>query len=251
MFSMQFYNLTDQVDVYNFKEEAKEMMSIIKDYNEETWRPWGSFGKMAQLASTQYQGDPLNFYSKATSDNAYNNKITEIYNKLFEQTTNDYIKRHNITAEQWSTSTNQLCVYYPKKVKYTNLIMAFHTDFKQEQKNQPGLKHLVTANFYLNDDYEGGEIIFMIDDDENNLIRYKPKAGDLVIFPSGERHRHGVRTVDQGKKYFIRSFWHYMFEGSKEWHEEKAKYSEEEWAKKEDLRERLERNSYMKWIRVD
>jgi hypothetical protein len=248
---MESYNLFDQVVVYNFKEEADKIMNIIKDYDESEWGSWGSFGKMARLSSTSYTGNPKFFSSNAKSENPYNHEITTIYNDLFGKVTNDYIERHGLKIEQWSTSENQLCFYKPKRVRYTNLIMAFHTDFKQEQKHQPGLKHILTANFYINDDYEGGHIIFMIDDDENNLIRYKPKAGDLIVFPSGERFRHGVRTVDDGKKYFIRSFWHYQYDGSPEWHEEKAKYSEEEWSKKENLRERIERNSYMKWMWVD
>lgn len=248
---MESYILTDKVVVYNFKEESDRMLEIISNYTEEDWGGWGSFGKMTRLECTPYVGNPLNFESTATSSNPYNNEITAIYNDLFGRVTTDYINRYGLDIEELYTSSNQLCFYKPKRVRYTNLIMPFHTDYKQEQKHQPGLKHYITANLYINDDYKGGEIIFMIDDNTENLIRYKPKAGDLVVFPSGERYRHGVRTVDEGKKYFIRSFWHYKYDGSPEWHEEKAKYSEEEWAKKENLRERIERNSYMKWMWVD
>lgn len=244
-------SIGDKIDIYNYKEEADKIMSLIKDYDESEWGKWGSFGKMAKLESTNYQGDPKNFNAEALSKNKYNYEITTIYNKLFGEATNDYIERHEFKADHWLTSGNQVCFYRPKRVRYTNLIMAFHTDFQQEKRNVPGPKHFITANLYLNDDYKGGEIIFMIDEDESSLIRYKPKAGDLIVFPSGERYRHGVRTVDEGKKYFIRSFWHYMYPGSPEWHEEKAKYSEEEWAKMEDLRQRVERNAHMKWMWVD
>lgn len=246
-----YISIGEKIEVYSFKEEAEKIMSIVQNYDESEWGKWGTFGKMAKLESTQYQGDPSNFNSTALSTNEYNNEITTIYNKIFGEATSDYILRNNFKADQWLTSINQICFYQPKKVRYTNLIMAFHTDFQQEKRHMPGSKHFITANFYLNDNYTGGEVIFMIDEDESNLIRYKPKAGDLIVFPSGERYRHGVRTVDDGKKYFIRSFWHYMYPGSPEWHEEKAKYSEEEWAKKEDLRQRVERNSYMKWMWVD
>lgn len=248
---IKYTQLTDQVDIYNYIDEAKAIMDIVKNYDESEWGKWGSFGKMAKLESSIYAGHPENFNSEPLSDNPYNIEITKIYNKIFGSATNDYIQRHGLKADSWRTSTNQLCFYNAKKVKYTNLVMAFHTDFQQEKKDVPGPKHFVTANLYLNDNYEGGEIIFMIDNDENNLVRYKPKAGDLVVFPSGERYRHGVRTVDEGKKYFIRSFWHYISPGSPEWHAEKSKYSEEEWSKMEDLRQRIERNSYMKWIKVD
>lgn len=248
---MNFYTLADQVDIYNFKEEADQIMSLIKNYDEEEWGGWGSFGKMVGLETSGYKGHPKDFSSVASSSNIYNREIATIYNDLFGRVTNDYIERHGFEADEWMTSSNQLCFYNPKKVRYTNLIMAFHTDFKQEKREEPGAKHFITANFYLNDNYVGGDVIFMIDDDENNLVRYKPKAGDFVVFPSGEKHRHGVRTVDEGKKYFIRSFWHYMYPGSEEWHKERAKYSEEEWNKKENLRQRIDRNKHMKWMWVD
>ena len=43
---------------------------------------------------------------------------------------------------------------------------------------------------YLNDDYEGGEIYF-----PEIAERIKPKAGMLVAFHCGPKHRHGVRPT--------------------------------------------------------
>lgn len=56
---------------------------------------------------------------------------------------------------------------------------------------------------YLNDDYEGGEIFF-----PNQDFCYKPKAGDIVLFPSGgTEYPHGVKEVTSGKRYTI-AMWH-------------------------------------------
>jgi hypothetical protein len=51
-------------------------------------------------------------------------------------------------------------------------------------------QRLFAAVAYLNDDYEGGEIYFP---EINESI--KPKAGMLVAFNCGPRHRHGVKPT--------------------------------------------------------
>lgn len=52
--------------------------------------------------------------------------------------------------------------------------------------------------FYINDDYEGGELYFPALD-----LEYKPKAGDFVTFPSYERYTHGVRHVLSGSDRYV------------------------------------------------
>ena len=51
---------------------------------------------------------------------------------------------------------------------------------------------------YLNDDYEGGEIYFRLQE-----LNIKPKAGDLVIFPSTFSHPHQAKKVTSGLKYSL------------------------------------------------
>ena len=51
---------------------------------------------------------------------------------------------------------------------------------------------------YLNDDYEGGEINFRTWD-----FTIKPKAGDLLIFPSNYMYPHTALPVKDGVKYSI------------------------------------------------
>jgi len=55
------------------------------------------------------------------------------------------------------------------------------------------------AGLFLNDDYEGGELIF-----ENLSIEIKPKAGTLILFP-GYYTRHGVNEVTSGTRVNILS----------------------------------------------
>ena len=59
----------------------------------------------------------------------------------------------------------------------------------------------LSSLFYLNDDYEGGEIEFPSFD-----IKYKPEAGDLIMFPSSYAYRHKVNSVLSGIRYSIASW---------------------------------------------
>jgi len=54
---------------------------------------------------------------------------------------------------------------------------------------------------YLNDDYDGGELFF------GQLgLRIKPKAGQMIAWPSGLQFSHGVAEVKNGDRYAISSF---------------------------------------------
>ena len=55
---------------------------------------------------------------------------------------------------------------------------------------------------YLNDDFEGGEISFPAQE-----FKYKPKAGDAVIFPASNEYVHEVLPVTRGRRYTI-PMWH-------------------------------------------
>lgn len=70
--------------------------------------------------------------------------------------------------------------------------------------NHLGYEYLEYSSvLYLNDDYSGGEIFFPDLDFE-----YKPKAGDLVMFPcNSNEYRHGVKKVLSGSRYTI-AMWH-------------------------------------------
>jgi hypothetical protein len=57
-------------------------------------------------------------------------------------------------------------------------------------------QRMFAAVGYLNDDYAGGEIYFP---ELNESI--KPKAGMLVAFHCGPRHRHGVRPTKGSLRY--------------------------------------------------
>ena len=75
--------------------------------------------------------------------------------------------------------------------------MGPHADSDESSKSPT-----ISVVFYLNDEYEGGEIHF-----ENQGVTIKPKAGDIVVFPSKLPYLHESKPILSGVKYMSPGFW--------------------------------------------
>jgi predicted 2-oxoglutarate/Fe(II)-dependent dioxygenase YbiX len=64
-----------------------------------------------------------------------------------------------------------------------------------------GLDRDISLLLYLNDDYSGGALSFV-----NFNYRYRPRAGDLLFFPSDQRYLHRAHEVTEGIRYVIVSW---------------------------------------------
>jgi hypothetical protein len=60
----------------------------------------------------------------------------------------------------------------------------------------------IAGLFYLNDDYDGGELYFPIQG-----LEFKPKAGGAYFFPGDKNYIHGVKEIKSGIRYVIPFFW--------------------------------------------
>ena len=113
-------------------------------------------------------------------------------NKLIDKKSfaciNDYIKTYNFSVkyrEPWELLS------YEKTQKLT-----WHSDHGKVHPCQ------VSFVYYFNDNYEGGEVEF-----QNHIgVPYKPKSGDLLIFPSSPEYIHRVLPILSGIKYCAISF---------------------------------------------
>lgn len=56
--------------------------------------------------------------------------------------------------------------------------------------------------FYINDDYEGGELYFPVQE-----ISFKPKVGAAYFFPGDRNYIHGVTEITAGVRYTCPMFW--------------------------------------------
>ncbi|HMB59201.1 MAG TPA: 2OG-Fe(II) oxygenase [Xanthomonadales bacterium] len=54
---------------------------------------------------------------------------------------------------------------------------------------------------YLNEDYTGGGLSFI-----NFHFHFRPRAGDLLVFPSDNRYEHQAERVESGVRYAIASW---------------------------------------------
>jgi hypothetical protein len=81
-----------------------------------------------------------------------------------------------------------------------------HAD-KQLQNGEPNdfPWYDLAGLFYLNDDYEGGELYF-----KNQGIEFKPKPGAAYFFPGDVGYSHGVKEITSGIRYVIPFFWTIM-----------------------------------------
>jgi Rps23 Pro-64 3,4-dihydroxylase Tpa1-like proline 4-hydroxylase len=59
----------------------------------------------------------------------------------------------------------------------------------------------ISLTYYINDDYEGGEIEFV-----NFDLKVKSKKNQLIIFPSTDLYTHKVHPVTGGLRYVIVQF---------------------------------------------
>jgi hypothetical protein len=85
--------------------------------------------------------------------------------------------------------------------------LSFHLDLASADKG-PGIKHMFTGNFYFNDDYKKGEILFALKNllqeedysDKNlRLVSFKPQAGDFIFYPAS--FPHAVYRAVEGDRY--------------------------------------------------
>lgn len=60
----------------------------------------------------------------------------------------------------------------------------------------------LSSLFYLNDDYEGGELYFPLQG-----VQFKPKKGAAYFFPGDKNFIHGVTEIKNGVRYTCPFFW--------------------------------------------
>jgi hypothetical protein len=234
-------------------EEPEKFIEMINSSDEYVipWYGWYALGR--QTLFTEY---PHFEFERFPSKDQWSKKLEDISNPLaklaadaFFYSTSDYVSKVGTTAPNWKHGIPSICMYEEEK-KSQQLAMQYHTDFIMSQAECPGFKHWVTCNIYLNDDYVGGELSFKVfkDTESYDVFRYKPLAGDAVIFPSHSPYYHGVTRTVSGKKYFIRMFWGYEYPGSNIWLDNERLYGKDVWAKMEKQRIDTENKSSM-WMK--
>jgi hypothetical protein len=102
---------------------------------------------------------------------------------------NDYISMYGIDVVESLKTSYQLVRY--------NVGQTFdeHTD------DVPEDRRTISGVYYLNDDYEGGEIAY-----KYFGLEYKPSKYDYVVFPSIWSYSHTAKKIISGTKYVLVHF---------------------------------------------
>jgi len=234
----------------NDPEEFLNKITIDQRYVE-PWRSWYTLGNQTlflNYPNFEFNSFPLQKEWESKS-NQSDNTLARYVSNIFFSCTKQYVEKYQILQQNWVHGIPAICSHFPKE-NTKNLAMQYHTDFIMSQSENPGYKHSLTCNVYINDDYEGGEVSYKIFKDEHtyDLFSYKPKKGDVVVFPSTAPYFHGVKNTLNNDKYFIRMFWGYNFSGSKKWLENELKYGKELWEAMEKERIDKENKSSM-WMK--
>lgn len=271
-----------KIFVYNdVFENPEKLYDIIKrsgkneDEIFETWKEWYTFGEIIQNVAAG--SEIINFdrsvdYPKILKciditkeiDSEQKYLLEELV-RAFHLVNKDYLQKNNFnldlsltTRPTYPSDTYDFHTKFPESVKryvwdgpsickyfaegrpdLKDLAMQFHSDHIAEENVSEGYKFFLTTTSYLNDDYEGGEIVFAVGD---NTIQYKPKIGDIIVFPSGHpdyltennnAYFHAVKKVYKSDKYFCRMYWKVFEHGSKEFFDIKNELGEDDIRNKE------------------
>lgn len=210
------------------------------------WHSWYTFGS---------EVDMFDHSIKETERTENESKVWQEIIDIFYKTTEHYSNYFNLPinkdesafdegtdsqTELWRRMGPSICKYEAEGgINHPDLAMHYHTDYQLDTVEMRGYKFAVTCTMYLNDDYEGGGVDFIVN---NKRFYYKPKKGEVLVFPAGDPHYlsengelylHGVAKVHGNAKYFIRNHWTWFYEGSQEWKESEKFYGKEIWAEME------------------
>lgn len=240
-------------EIMIFKSGLDNPEEIIK-YSEaqNAWSEWFTFGKNMDLYKN------FETFESFPNKNDWNEKIlknpidpcVKKITDYFYETTKIYFEKYNLNDEKINFQNINIARYDEDKSIYEDYAMNHHTDWQQARKDFPGYFFYITCLFYLNDDYDDGQIIFRkLNHDQSKIeysLDYKPNAGDIVIFPSTPPFYHAVRSNKNGKKYFIRTYWRKWQNPDKFWNEGVEKYGAEKWEQmQEEESKKMSESSFM------
>jgi hypothetical protein len=156
--------------------------ALVKDGDEDhvnkSSRDTSTFGVM-------YKGGISDDYSSLS--NSLQTTLNNMFFESFDKIEKDYQGSYGIYTT-WHDSYGIL--KYGIGQKFTN-----HID------DHPDYHRRMSTVYYLNDNYSGGEINF-----PRFNIAYRPKANQMIVFPSTYVYNHSVSEVTEGTRYAVVSW---------------------------------------------
>jgi len=244
-----YKNLLPHINKIYYVISESEKVNSGKAYFKE-WSEWFTFG--TYCSAKQHTEAIEDFYNFILSDELSSSQKEELRKQFSDQMTVyrdvsnsnqlaliHYSQKNNINLPDNSFIPELNIAKYYNDVDLGNnredtLAMQFHTDYSLGEWYWPNNNFIVTCTTYINEDYDGGELLFVCGKD---IIKYKPNAGDILVFPSGspmypdypdrQPYFHAVNSVKNKPKYFIRNYIKYPHAAEDLWSRNEEKYGED------------------------
>lgn len=157
--------------------------AVVREGNKE------HINTMSRSTSTfgiTYKGGVIESPTDSVAEHLITN-INNIFFKAFDPIEKDYAAMHSVDMN-WHDTWGIL--KYGVGQQFTN-----HVD------DHPDYHRRISTVYYMNDDYEGGEINF-----PRFNVTLKPKANQMIVFPSTFVYNHSVSPVTEGTRYAVVSW---------------------------------------------
>jgi hypothetical protein len=154
---------------------------LLNNFNKKPWHldEWPDFKNPGNLSRSYYE---YQLYDK----DKFGKEILEIINPT-KALLQEYCKHYDV--ELWDHDRDRAMIYEPGCF------------FGQHKDDTLKVYRRVSTVYYVNDDYDGGEITFPYIN-----ITIKPKANQFLIFPSSYLFMHSVSKVEKFRRLAIVGF---------------------------------------------
>jgi hypothetical protein len=256
--SLNVIEIYPKIFVYkNLFKDIDKTYALLKNSNGEEdglfnpWTQWSEFGEYLNplLRDIPYSfnlEDIKQLNTKTVKQEEQKLAIIELFENFYIAT-QDYITKNNVdfninktlinregeTLKEWKVNGPSIARHRIDREE--PIAMTYHSDYIREPVLSPGYKFAITALAYFNDDYDGGEIDFVVN---NEAYKYKPVAGDYLVFPSGHPellmsensiYLHGVMPTKNNSKYLSRMYWMKYSIGEDLWFEKEKEFGKIAW----------------------
>jgi hypothetical protein len=201
--------------VKNFDQLMKTIDELDALNNNEPWENWTSSNDKEHIygQTKSFDKNQIN-----TMEEPYKSKMAYIFDTIMESFYD--VSKDYATSIGDNDEPRLFPVFNIKKYN-AGIGMGSHYDQLDGDKT---LRYSLVM--YLNDDFEGGELSFILSEYEDlykipspdldydiavekNEISFglKPKAGSIIIFPSSAPYHHTAHIVKTGFKYMVPGHW--------------------------------------------
>lgn len=152
-------------------------------------------------------GDPVTVkavpYFSAPSDvkSILSDLITQVKDKLEYKYGQRLVCDPQVWGRVWSVGDFQT-MHSDSEYNNSELSLEINDSYPHWHTHIPRFLSDYSSLVYLNDDYDGGEIVFPEYD-----LAIKPKPGEVVTFPTNAMYLHAVNQVKSGTRYNIVLKW--------------------------------------------